>query len=160
MSTGPEPLRDGQLLSAAVKLVRRSRSLSSREVARAMNLSLRTYQRFESGTTRLNLDHLHRFAQATSSDPYAILMGVMIGSSRFALNTADTMLSTILVVAVQNLERELGDRISELDTRTLVSAVASLFDGLAARVLERDPSEEWLHQGRQALVAQRPKPGR
>ena len=155
-----EDTRDGDLLSAAVKLVRKSRGLSSREVADAMNMSLRTYQRFEAGSTRLNLDHIHRFARATSSDPYAILMSVMIGSSRFALNTADNMLSTILIVGVQNLEQSVGDRISELDTRTLVGAVAGLFDGFAKQVLERDPAQDWLDKGRDDLSARRPRPGR
>lgn len=153
-------LRDGQLLSAAVKLVRRSRGLSSRQVADGMSLSLRTYQRFESGSTRLNLDHIHRFGRATSSDPHALLMAVMIGSPRFALHAADNMLATILIVGVQNLEKTVGDRISELDTRTLVSAIAALFDGLSDRILARDPADDWLARGLQTLSDHRPKPGR
>lgn len=155
-----DSLRDGQLLSAAVKLVRKSRGLSSRQVAAGMNLSLRTYQRFEAGSTRLNLDHIHRFAAATSSDPYAVLLAVMIGSPRFARNAAGNMLSTVLVVGVQNLEKALGDRISELDTRTLVSAVAALFDGFSEQVLTSDPTDEWLARGRDDLSARRPLPGR
>lgn len=159
-SVAPEQMRDSQLLSAAVKLVRRSRGLSTRQVAAAMHMSLRTYQRFEAGATRVNLDHIHRFAKATSSDPYSLVMSVMIGSSRFAQNTADNMLSTVLVVGVQNLERALGDRIARLDTRSLVSGVAALFDGFAAQVLAVDPAEEWLNKGREELTARRPKPGR
>lgn len=159
-SLAPEQMHDSQLLSAAVKLVRQSRGLSTRQVAAAMHMSLRTYQRFEAGATRVNLDHIHRFAKATSSDPYSLVMSVMIGSSRFAQNTADNMLSTVLVVGVQNLERALGDRIARLDTRSLVSGVAALFDGFAAQVLAVDPAEEWLNKGREELTARRPKPGR
>lgn len=159
-SLAPEQMRDSQLLSAAVKLVRRSRGLSTRQVAAAMHMSLRTYQRFEAGATRVNLDHIHRFARATSSDPYSLVMSVMIGSSRYARNTADNMLSTVLVVGVQNLEKALGDRIARLDTRSLVSGVAALFDGFAAQVLEVDPAEEWLSKGQDELTARRPKPGR
>lgn len=156
----PEQMRDSQLLSAAVKLVRRSRGLSTRQVAAAMHMSLRTYQRFEAGATRVNFDHIHRFARATSSDPYSLVMSVMIGSSRYARNTADNMLSTVLVVGVQNLEKALGDRIAQLDTRALVSGVAALFDGFAAQVLDVDPAEEWLSKGQDELAARRPKPGR
>ena len=155
-----DSLRDGQLLSAAVKLVRRSRGLSSRDVASRMNVSLRTYQRFEAGANRLNLDHIHRFAKATSSDPYALLIAVMIGSPRFARSAADNMLATVLIVGVQNLENAVGDRICELDTRTLVSAVASLFDGFSEQILNRDPTADWLEKGRQDLNSRRPKPGR
>ncbi|KAK0329819.1 hypothetical protein LTR94_035221, partial [Friedmanniomyces endolithicus] len=112
-------MRDGELLSAALKLVRKARGMSSRQTADAMHMSIRTYQRFEAGETRLNLDHIHRFAKATASDPHAIVMSVMIGSPRFALNTADNMLSTILIVGVQKLELAVGDGIAELDTRGL-----------------------------------------
>lgn len=160
VSATSERTGDGQLLSEAVKLVRRSRGLSTREVAAAMHMSVRTYQRFEAGVTRLNLDHIHRFARATSSDPYAILMSVMIGSSRFARNTADNRLSTVLIVGVQNLDQSVGDRISELDTRTLVGAVANLFDGFAAQIRGRDPAQEWLAKGQDDLSAKRPTPGR
>ena len=155
-----DSIRDGQLLSTAVKLVRKSRGLSSRQVAAGMNIGLRTYQRFEAGSTRLNLDHIHRFGKATSSDPYAVLMAVMIGSPRFALNAADNMLATVLIVAVQNLEKSLGDRISDLDTRSLISGLAGVFDGFADQVLASDPVDEWLVRGREDLSARRPTPGR
>lgn len=153
-------LRDSQLLSAAVKLVRRSSGLSSREVAQKMHIALRTYQRFEGGLNRLNLDHIHRFAKATSSDPYALLIAVMIGAPRFALNAASNNLATILMVAVQNLDQSLGDRIAELETRDLISAITKPFDALAAQVLATDPSAEWLARGRTNLNIRRPKPGR
>lgn len=155
-----EQMRDGELLSAALKAVRKSRGLSSRQVADAMNMSVRTYQRFEAGATRLNLDHIHRFARATSSDPYGIIMAVMIGSPRFARATADNMLATILVVGVQTLEQSVGDRIAELDTRSLVGAVAGLFDGFADRIRSNDPAGDWLARGRDELAARRPRPGR
>lgn len=155
-----DSLRDGELLSAAVKLVRKSRNLSSRQVATSMHVSLRTYQRFEAGSTRLNLDHIHRFAQATASDPHAVLVAVMIGAPRFALNASDNNLATVLMVGVQKLEESLGDRLAELDTRTLVGAATELFDGLAAQVLAKDPIDEWLALGRQTLSTRRPRPGR
>ncbi|OYW26992.1 MAG: hypothetical protein B7Z51_09470, partial [Methyloversatilis sp. 12-65-5] len=43
---------------------------------------------FESGATRLNLDHIHRFAAATNSDPYALILSVVIGSSELARRCA------------------------------------------------------------------------
>lgn len=156
----PDQMRDSQLLSAAIRSVRKARGLSTRQVAAAMHMSVRTYQRFEAGGTRFNLDHIHRFARATSSDPYGIIMSVMIGSPGFARNTADNMLATVLVVGVQNLEQSVGDRIAELDTRSLVGAVAALFDGFADQILRSDPTQTWLKEGRDALSAKRPKPGR
>ena len=48
----PDLPRDGELLSAAVKAVRKHRGMTTAEVASAMNMALRTYERFESGATR------------------------------------------------------------------------------------------------------------
>lgn len=155
-----DQVRDGELLSAALKLVRKARGMSSRQTAASMHMSVRTYQRFEAGETRLNLDHIHRFARATASDPHAIMLSVMIGSPRFALSAADNMLSTVLVVGVQKLERAVGERIAELDTRSLVSAVAALFDGLIDQIRSSDPALEWLDAGRAEIAAKRPRPGR
>lgn len=155
-----EQNHDGKILSEALKAVRKERGMSAREVAAAMNMLPRTYQRFEAGTTRFNLDHVHRFAKATSSDPYAFLISVAIASSRYARNTADNMLSTVLIVGVQKLEQALGDKIRELDTRTLVAAISAMFDALAAQALGGDPAQTWLDEGRKNLSAKRPKPGR
>lgn len=160
VSVSSEPTRDGQLLSAAVKDLRKLRGLSAAETAAAMNMSLRTYQRFEAGSGRICLEHLYRFAAVTASDPYALLTSVAIGSSRYARNTADNLLSTILLIAIQKLEQSLGDRISELDTRTLVNAIAALIDDLIDHVLSPDPTKTWLETGRRDLNARRPKPGR
>jgi len=155
-----EPVRDGQLLSAALREVRKARGMSARQTAAAMHMSVRTYQRFEAGVTRLNLDHVHRFARATSSDPYAIIHAVMIGSPRYALSAADNMLSTILIIGVQKLEQALGERVAELDTRSLVSAVSALFESLRDQVLGEDPQRDWLGAGLDDLAARRPRPGR
>jgi len=155
-----EPVRDGQLLSAALREVRKARGMSARQTAAAMHMSVRTYQRFEAGVTRLNLDHIHRFARATSSDPYAIIHAVMIGSPRYALSAADNMLSTILIIGVQKLEQTLGERVAELDTRSLVSAVSALFESLRDQVLGDDPQRDWLGAGLDDLAARRPRPGR
>ncbi len=160
MSFPSEPVRDGQLLSAALREVRKARGMSARQTAAAMHMSVRTYQRFEAGVTRLNLDHIHRFARATSSDPYAIIHAVMIGSPRYALSAADNMLSTILIIGVQKLEQTLGERVAELDTRSLVSAVSALFESLRDQVLGDDPQRDWLGAGLDDLAARRPRPGR
>ena len=64
----PEQKRDGALLAAALKAIRRHRGLRALDVATRMNLSLRTYENFESGRIRINADYIHRFCAATDSD--------------------------------------------------------------------------------------------
>jgi transcriptional regulator with XRE-family HTH domain len=153
-------MRDGNLLSEAVRGVRRHRGMTVGETAAAMNLSLRTYQRFEAGETRLNLDHLHRFAAVTKSDPHALLMAVAIGSPAFAVHCADNKLGSVVTIALQKLDETLGPRIGELDTRSLVSAVTALIDRLADQVLQPDPARAWLDEGQAHLHIRRPRPGR
>ena len=95
--------------------------MTATETANAMNMALRTYERFEAGDTRLNVDHIHRFAGATDSDPYAILLAVALGSPEMARRCADNKLATILTIALQKYDVAMGDRIQRQDTRTLIA---------------------------------------
>jgi transcriptional regulator with XRE-family HTH domain len=156
----PDRTDDGALLSRALRSVRRLRGMSSRETADAMNMQLRTYQRFEAGHARPNLDHIHRFARATRSDPHAILLAVAIGAPEFAARAADNHLATILVVGLQSFDRTQGDGISELDPRTVISAVTGLFDRLSAAGAAQAEARDWIRSGARSLADARPRPGR
>lgn len=155
-----EPRDDGALLAATLRKLRRRRGLSKIEVAAGMNMPLRTYNRFEAGETRLNLDYIHRFAQVTRSDPQAILMAVAIGSPDFAARACDNQLATILTVALRNFDADVGDGIAGLDSRTVIGAVTRLFDDLAARARDPDAASTWLERGVDDLKSRRPRPGR
>ena len=153
----PELPRDGELLSAAVKAVRKHRGMTTAEVASAMNMALRTYERFESGATRLNLDHIHRFAAATNSDPYALILSVVIGSAR---RCADNKMATILTVAIQRFDQAIQDRLMDLDARTLITAITGMFDTLLDGDETSEQAQAWLQTGAAELLSKRPKPGR
>lgn len=156
----PPGARDGAILSQALKAIRKHRGLTPLATARAMHMAPRTYQRFEAGDTKVNLDHVHRFAHATRSDPHAIFMAVSIGSPDHALRSCDNQLGTIITVGVKNLDDILGDRLRELDRRTIVSAVATLVDTLVEALEPTDPARLWLEKGSRDLAARRPRPGR
>lgn len=154
------PARDGDLLSAALKAIRRHRGKTATETASAMNMALRTYERFEAGETRLNVDHIHRFASATDSDPYAILLAVALGSPELARRCADNKLATILTIALQKYDVAMGDRIQRQDTRTLIALVTEMFDKLIEDGRNLQSAETWLESGNRDLRSNRPKPGR
>lgn len=154
------PRRDSDLLSRALKLIRKHRRMTAAEVAEAMHTPLRTYERFEGGRSRLNIDYIHRFAAATDSDPYAILMAVAVGSPELALRCADNKLMTTLTVGAQRFDRDLGDRIQTLESRAVIDAVCTMFDQLAQDSAEQQRAAQWLNNGRSNLSAVRPKPGR
>lgn len=156
----PPGPQDADLLSQTLKAVRKHRAMSPREVAAAMNMATRTYQRFEAGTNRLNIDYIHRFARATRSDPHAIMMAVWIGSPDHARRACDNQLGTILTVALRNFDDTVGDDIRRLDSRTLVAAIVAMFEDLATTLAPTDPARAWLKQGTEDLAARRPGPGR
>ncbi|MBB5745717.1 helix-turn-helix domain-containing protein [Brevundimonas variabilis] len=151
--------RDGALLSEALRQVRRHRGLTAAETASRMHIAKRTYERFEAGRTRLNMDHIARFARATNCDPNAILMAVVIGAPDFARRCCDNRMATILTIALQKFDARVGDRVSDLHIHALISAVTDMFDGLEA-TLARDEAAAWLKAGTEDLTAKRPKPGR
>ncbi|MFN7106858.1 MAG: helix-turn-helix domain-containing protein [Brevundimonas sp.] len=159
--TPPDPLRDGRLLSQAIKAIRRLKRLSAREVAGRMNMSVRTYQHFEAGRNKPNLEYIHRFCEVTQSDPFALLGALMIGSPHFARRTAENKLMTILMIGLQDYDQAMGDRILDQDPRTLILAVEAMFERLIQDADARDAeAKRWLAEGERTLKSRRPKPGR
>ena len=160
MSARVKVRRDGDLLSEALKLVRRHRGLTAPQVASAMRMALRTYERFEAGGSRLNVDYIHRFAVATNSDPYAIIMAVAVGSPHLARRCADNKLVTTLTIGAQRLDHLIGDRMQFLEARAIIVAVCAMFDQLVAHSDEQQLATRWLKTGEADLLTARPKPGR
>lgn len=139
------PLRDaGSHLSAALKLTRVRRSLTVAQIAEAMHIAPRTYQRFEAGRARLNLDHIQRFAQATDSDFGAILMAVALRSPELAWRAADVPLVSVFTVMLERFNTAYGDHIRELDVRTVVEAMTEMFDTLGLAADASRDARRWL----------------
>src|SRR5690606_11073474 len=111
-------------------LIRSQRRRKASEVADRMNMAQRSYEHFEAGAGRVNLERIHRFADATDSDPYALLASLGLGSPEFALRCADNKLMTIIMVALQDFDRDRGDVAAALDSRTLISAFDRAFKDL------------------------------
>lgn len=97
-----------------------------------MGLPLRTYEHFEAGGGRLNLRRLQRFAEATDSDPYAIVAGLAFGDVRFALRCADNKAMTVAMMSIQDLNKEVGEDLALLDARRIMHE----FDAACTRLAE------------------------
>lgn len=157
----PEPQEDGPLRAAALKAARRHRRMSTKTVAAGMRIAHRTYEHFEAGHGRLNLDYLHRFSVVTQTDFYGLLHALAIGSPEFAVRSADNQFMTTFTVLLQAYDRRMGDRIRDLDARALIAAFGEMFDRLAATGEQRaDEAAAFLREGREDLSSRRPKPGR
>jgi transcriptional regulator with XRE-family HTH domain len=121
-----------------LKTIRRLRGLSRVEVAKAMGMPLRSYDHFESGRGRLNIDRIHKVADILNADPFALLMAVEIGSPAFAVRCADNKLMVVLTMALQEFDARSADDIPRLDPRTLIAAFTAAFDDLARQARDRD----------------------
>jgi transcriptional regulator with XRE-family HTH domain len=146
MVSSPSDLpKRNRLLSEAVRLIRRARRLRAREVAQAMGVAQRSYEHFEGGEGRPNLERIEAFAAATDSDPHAILAALMIASPKFALRTADNKLMTAFLIGLREFDEDLGDQIAELETSTIVAAFSQAFATLAADARTRTAwRQAWL----------------
>lgn len=149
-----QPASPNAVLSASLRLIRGHRRMRSADVAEKMNMALRSYEHFESGAGRINLERIHRFAEATDSDPHAILAALAIGSPAFALRCADNKLATILIVMLQEFDEEAGDAIADLDARTIINTFTKAMRDLTDQSVNRDAeAEAWLQARRDRLIA-------
>lgn len=144
--TATDEVRSGPtLLPQVLRAIRRRRGLRTATVAQRMGMAIRSYERFESGRGALNVTRVHRFAQATDSDAYAILMALDIRSPAFALRCMDNKAMTLLVMAVQEFDATAEDDVGRLEPRSLIAAYTQLFDGLTAKAREIDAFvEQWM----------------
>lgn len=138
-------------LSRILKLLRRRAGLRSSEAAREMGKSLRSYQRFESGTYDIELADIRRFARVVDADPWGIVFGVEFGSVDFALHTAGNKAASWMLLALRRFDRRAGRDIAVLDPRTLMLVFTRGFDQLSLKAQEFDADlEQWMFD--EALV--------
>ncbi len=117
------------------------------EVARALGMPLRSYEHFEAGRGRITFERIVKFAEVTNSDPLAIIATLPLQSPEFALNCADNKLMTILMIAMAELNEELGADIMYLEPRTLIGAFTRVRKDLVEHVSKRDLfAETWLEE--------------
>lgn len=144
-----DTMSEARQIGLSARTVRRARQLTAQQVATAMNLPLRTYEYFEAGSGRVNLDYVHRFASVTNCDPYSLLLGPALGSVEFARRTADSKLMLIFLIALGEFERSMGERLITLDPRALIEAFTGTFRRLETESDARgEAAELWLDAAR------------
>lgn len=135
------------LLATALRNIRLARRMRTSELARELGMPLRTYEHLEAGRGKITYDKVVRFAEATNSDPVAILLSLPLKSHEFAVRCADNKLATILAIALGELNDELGDDIEFLEPGTLIGAFTRVVKDLNSHVANRDLfAETWLRE--------------
>lgn len=139
------PARQARLLSKIVKSIRLERRMKAAEVARGMGIGLRTYEDFEAGRGRLDLEKVRLFARATDTDAVAITLGLLFGSYETAMRAVNNKASTILWIGLQELESEVGDKMSVIPGGYFLESLRQGFGRLREYLQKRDASaERWL----------------
>ncbi len=147
------PRSQNEILAVALRLIRLHRRMKPAEVADRMGIAKRTYEHFEAGKGAINLERIHRFADATDSDPYAIIDCMALGSPEFALRCADNKAMVAWRVITQEFNTEVGDAIMELETASIINAFTKTLKDLAMQAVRRDDvAKAWLEQRLANLV--------
>jgi len=155
----PKPRSDAQVVGAFARSVRRFRGLTAQQVADGIGLPLRTYEYFESGKGRVNLDYIRRFAAFTNSDPFAILVGLGMSRPDLVRRCSDNKLMLVFMITLGEFDQVMGDRIHTLDSATLIEAFTETFRKLEAESREReDAARTWLEAGRDSLDGRGSRP--
>lgn len=139
----------GDTLAAAFRKIRRERGLRTAEVAQRMGMALRSYENFEAGRSRLDIARICEFAEATDSDPFAILFSVPFRSSEFAVACADTKLVYIMMMLLETFFEEHGRDIALLEPPNLIGGFERLFKDLGAKLRENETTLSRFFEGRQ-----------
>ena len=140
-----DPRGQAECLSQVLRAVRSARQMRASEVAKAMGMASRSYQHFEAGRGRLDFLRIERFAEATGSDPYAIVVAVMLRRPDLALNAMYNKLVVMNLFALDDFNEELGEDIRLIEPQILVGAFRRVFQDLSDYVRKRDLSvDRWL----------------
>lgn len=140
------------VLSRALRAIRRKRGLKTAEVAARMNMPQRSYELFEAASGRVTFERLLAFAEATDCDPFALLLAGTFGSAEFAVHCADTKLVMIMVMSLQEFAEERGSDITFLEPPHIIAAFQRLFKDLGAKLDDNEAFlSKWL-DGRTGLI--------
>ncbi|SHL51815.1 Helix-turn-helix [Sphingobium sp. YR657] len=130
-----------ETLTKVIREIRRLRDLRTSEVAERMGLPLRTYEAFEAGSARLDVERIFAFAEASDSDPFAIMLSVPFQSPQFAIDCADTKLALILAMHLQCFHEDRGSDIAYLDPPNIIGGFERVFKELGRKL---DDTEAFL----------------
>ena len=97
----------------------------------------RSYEYFEAGGGKLNVERVYAFAEATRSDPFAILAATLMQSPAFAARATRNKLMLTYMLSLREFDAEVGDDIDLLETSALLAGFSEMFAKLAAEARKR-----------------------
>jgi transcriptional regulator with XRE-family HTH domain len=122
---------EARAVARGLRAIRNKRSMTVNAVAAAMGMEKRTYEEFESGRGPVTHDRIFAFADATNSDPYALILSAHLGLSDFAVDCADTKFCLIFVMQLKLFAATEGGDINYLEPLTVIGGMKRLFKDLS-----------------------------
>lgn len=108
---------------------------------------MRTYQHFEGGDGPFDLDRIRLFADATDSDPFAIVVSIWLRSPQFAVRSIDNKPMVVMMLALRDFEDRMGDDLGLIEPRVWWGGFRRLFQDFDEHVRKRDLSAQtWLDE--------------
>lgn len=114
--------RNRRALAALLRRLRKERSLTRLQAAAAMDLALRTYGNFESGSSAATTERLFRFSRLVDCDYAALLLAAGGFPPALVLASAANKAVSIAIASIDDLRAELPTAFSTLTAAELVSA--------------------------------------
>lgn len=156
-------LGERESLSRALGQIRQRRGLRRRDVARAMGMTLRTYENFESGRGPMTYDRLAAFSNATDSDLVALLLCHHLGGPGLALACADNKAAAIALATLEDIDAGLSTGLSGLTAASLLAAFdLARLGALAGPGADGDPTPvlaprqveclKWVQEGKSSFA--------
>lgn len=152
MSFTTDMSNSGEILSRALRAIRRKRGLKTSEVASRMDMPQRSYELFEAGGGRITFERLMAFAEATDCDPFALMLVGPFGSADIAIHCADTKLVMIMAMTLQEFAEDRGADLNFLEPPNIIAASQRLFRDLGGKL---DDNEAFLSKwmdGRTGII--------
>jgi transcriptional regulator with XRE-family HTH domain len=148
-----------ELLAKTLKGVRRHRRMTRAQIATAMGIAIRSYDHWEAGYGRLNVERLHEFATITNTDRFALMASLTIESPDFAVLTADSKPLMIFMTALRTFSAAVGDDLQRLPARSFINAFTQVFQDLQDEARQRDTfADEWLAENAPKSKREDPPP--
>lgn len=109
-------------LRPILRRLRRRRGLTTADMAEALRIDIRTYERMASGRTRPDLHRLLELAHVLDCDPIGLIAAVTLGSPTLACACADAKVLLALALALKRLTAREIDALSRRHGLEVIAA--------------------------------------
>ncbi|WP_253717280.1 helix-turn-helix transcriptional regulator [Sphingomonas sp. AP4-R1] len=129
---------DAEIVSQALRAIRRKRTMTASAVADAMGMALRTFEEFEAGRGPITFARICAFTEATDSDPFALMLCAPFKTPAFAVDCADTKLVMIMMMHLEEFVEREGSYIVFLEPPYLIGGFERVFREFSGKLSDRE----------------------